>query len=50
MCKGQKAESGKCVCTRAADRVLTLGRVSSDTLLQVVLTAVRGCAHGQGKM
>ena len=33
ICKGQKTETGKCVCTRAADRVHTVGGVSSDTLL-----------------
>ena len=48
--KGQKAGDGKCVCTRAADRVHTIGGVSSDTLLQVVLTGNRGCAQGQEGM
>ena len=33
MYKGRKTETGKGVCTRAADRVHTVGRVSSDTLL-----------------
>ena len=50
MYKGRKTETEKCVCTRVADRVLTLGGISSDTLLQVVLTDNGGCAHGQGKM
>ena len=38
-----QAENKKCVCTSAADRVHTVGGVSSDTLLQVVLTVNRGC-------
>ena len=33
MYKGQKARDGKGVCTRAANRVHTVGGVSSDTLL-----------------
>jgi len=33
MHKGRKTENGKSVCTRATDRVHTVGRVSSDTLL-----------------
>ena len=45
-----KVESKKCVCTRAADRVHTLGRVSSDTLLLVVHTPNRGCTHGLMRM
>ena len=50
MYKGQKTETGKCVCTRATNRVHTVGEVSSDTLLQVVHTPNRGCAHGQMRM
>ena len=48
--EGQKTGNGKCVCTRAADRVHTVGWVSSDTMLQVVLTVNRECAHGQEGM
>ena len=33
MCKGRKSGNGKGMCTRAADRVHTVGGVSSDTLL-----------------
>ena len=33
MSEGQKEENGKGVCTRADDRVHTVGEVSSDTLL-----------------
>ena len=50
MYKGQKARDGKGVCTRAANRVHTVGGVSSDTLLQVVLTVNRGCVHGREGM
>ena len=38
-----QTENKKCVCTRATSRVHTAGGVSSDTLLQVVLTVNRGC-------
>ena len=50
MYKGQKARDGKGVCTRATDRVHTVGWVSSDTMLQGVHTPNRGCAHGQMRM
>ena len=50
MYKGQKARDGKGVCTRTADRVHTVGWVSSDTMLQVVHTPNRRCAHGQMRM
>ena len=33
MSEGRKTEDGKFVCTSAASRVHTVGRVSSDTLL-----------------
>jgi len=33
MYKGRKTETEKCVCTRAADRVHTVGGVSSDIVL-----------------
>ena len=50
MPEDRKAENGKCVCTRATNRVHTVGGVSSDTLLQVVHTPNRGCAHGREGM
>ena len=50
MYKGRKAEDWKGVCTRAVNRVHTVGRVSSDTLLEVVHTPDRECAHGQRGM
>jgi len=49
MYKGQKTENLKGVCTRAASHVHTVGGVSSDTLLQVVLTPDRGCGTRVGK-
>jgi len=50
MYKGQKARDGKGVCTRTTDRMHTVSGVSSDTLLQVVHTPNRWCAHGQMRM
>ena len=50
MYKGQKARDEKGVCTLATDRVHTVGGVSSDTLLQGVLTVNRRCAHGREGM
>ena len=44
-----QAENKKCVCTRATNRVHTVGGVSSGTLLQVVLTVNRGCDTRVGK-
>ena len=50
MHKGRKTGDGKGVFTRVASRVHTVGGVSSDTLLQIVLTGNRGCAQGQEGM
>ena len=48
--EGRNTENGKTVCTRVASRVHTVGGVSSDILLQSVLTPNRRCAHGQRGM
>ena len=48
--ESRKTENGKGVCTRTAARVHTVGWVSSDTMLQVVHTPNRWCAHGQMRM
>ena len=50
MHKGRKTGDGKGVCTRVANRVHTVGGVSSDTVLYSVHTPNRGCAHGQEGM
>ena len=46
----EQIETWQTVCTPSIDRVHTIDRVSSDILLQVVLTTNRGCAHGQERM
>ena len=50
MYKVRKTGDGKGVCTRVANRVHTVSRVSSDILLQSVHTPNRRCAHGQRGM